>query len=538
MPLSDGTSLNRAEAVSLRGRVFTASAVFFLVIAALVVTVIVSFRQQADHRDKLAAFSGSAVNIERANGLIYAIVMESRGIYMSSEPALVKRYGDAVLRRSVQLANVLADWEGLIREDDAAQFAAFKERIQDFLRFRAELVRRAMAIGQDASRAFGDNEANRAIRIALNDDLEELGRINARRTAQIVALGEQGRLLDWLLLALGLVATGIAVYLATLIRSSILAPLHDLAAMADRIVGGKGARGDEIGRLWRALRQMQDTLLKNEELQLRERTASRRRDHLEILLQENRRHLLAAINNMTPGLLMLDLEGKVILINDAYRKLYRIPDSLPDAGLTFRDIVVARADSGTFTGNVDAYVAAILARIEQAKPAVRQIELKDGRVIRIVERPMNGGCGWVATHEDATEQRQVQRSLERTELMLGQIIENVGEAIVAKDAATLRYILVNRAAELLFGVERAAMLGKTTAQVFAAETAAWIEHGDRALQQGASSGTEAELPIETPGNGRRLVAIRRLPLAGQDGAARVLLSVIEDRTPPIAEAAE
>jgi methyl-accepting chemotaxis protein len=39
-----------------------------------------------------SAFAG-AMNVERVNALIYAVVMESRGIYMSPDTATAKVYG-------------------------------------------------------------------------------------------------------------------------------------------------------------------------------------------------------------------------------------------------------------------------------------------------------------------------------------------------------------------------------------------------------------------------------------------------------------
>jgi PAS domain S-box-containing protein len=529
--------LERINTSSLRQRIYAASAFFFVLICALVATAIYSFKQQETYHNRLNVFSNSAVNIERANGLIYAIVMESRGIYMSSDPVLVKRYGDALLNRNRELAAVVEEWEQLVRDDDAELFVAFKARIQQFISFRAELVRRANAIGQMAGREWGDNEANRSARSALNADLEALGRVYAKRSAQILELNQQARLITWLLALLGLGAMALAAYVGMLIQTSVIAPLHDITATTDRIAAGRvvasvphSERHDEIGRLGQAVQQLQDTLVRNKELVSLERTTSRQRDNLEIQLQENKRHLLAAINSMVPGLIMLDLEGKVILMNEAYRKIYRLPPDLPQSGLTIRDVVQFRVNAGTFSGDIESYVASMLARIEQGKPGVSHAELRDGKVIRIIERAMSGGTGWVATHEDYTEQRHLQRSLERTEQMLAAIIENIHEAIVAKDAASLRYVFVNRAAETLFGIKRSAMLGKTAREVFGLDAAEWIEQGDRALLQPGSAPTTELRTIETPGNGKRLVAIRRLPLAGESADARFLLSMIEDRT--------
>lgn len=529
--------LDRLRAVSLRHQVYAASCAFFVVICALVAVAILSFRQQAEYQDKLGLSARSAVNIERANGLIYAVVMESRGIYMSSDVATVARYGETLLRRNRDLADVVEAWEKIVRDDDAELFAAFKGRIADFIRFRAELVRRANVIGQAAGRTWGDNEANRTTRTALNDDLEALGRVYARRADEIVALNQRAWFTTWLIILLGLVALALAAYVGAVIRRSLIAPLHDITETADRIAAGKvvvtvphSERLDEVGKLGQAVQQLQDTLVRNKELRTLERTSSRQRDNLEIQLQENKRHLLAAINSMMPGLMMLDLEGRVILMNESYRKIYRLPQDMPQSGLTIRDILRRRIEIGTFSGDVESYVEAILARIEQGRPAVKHVDLKDGRVIRIVERPMTGGTGWVSTHEDFTEQRHLQRSLERTEHLLAAIMENVRVAIVAKDAATLRYIFVNRAAETLFGVGRAEMVGRSARDVFGTETAEWIEREDRQLQQADDGAAMTVRSIETPGNGRRLIGIRRLPIVMHDGESRVLLSLIEDRT--------
>ncbi|CAN7195419.1 PAS-domain containing protein [Bosea sp. LjRoot90] len=536
--------LDRLRAISLRHQLYAASCTFFVVICALVAVAILSFRQQAEYQDKLGLSSRSAAYIERVNGLIYAVVMESRGIYMSSDAATVARYGDNLLRRNRDLADVVEAWEKIVRNDDAELFAAFKTRITDFIRFRAELVRRANVIGQAAGRAWGDNEANRTTRAALNDDLEALGRVYARRADEIVALNQRAWFTTWLIVLLGLVALALAAYVGAVIRRSLIAPLHDITETADRIAAGKvvvtvphSERLDEVGKLGQAVQQLQDTLVRNKELRTLERTSSRQRDNLEIQLQENKRHLLAAINSMMPGLMMLDLEGRVILMNESYRKIYRLPQDMPQSGLTIRDILRRRIEIGTFSGDVESYVEAILARIEQGRPAVKHVDLKDGRVIRIVERPMTGGTGWVSTHEDFTEQRHLQRSLERTEHLLAAIMENIRVAVVAKDAATLRYIFVNRAAEILFGVDRAEMVGRTARDVFGAETAEWIEREDRQLQRADAGAAMTVRSIETPGNGRRLIGIRRVPIASHDGESRVLLSLIEERTEQATQAA-
>ena len=62
--------------------------------ALLLVTSVQAVRLQTAFREDLAAASTAAINIERVNGLIYAIVMESRGVYMSTDRTKVKQFGE------------------------------------------------------------------------------------------------------------------------------------------------------------------------------------------------------------------------------------------------------------------------------------------------------------------------------------------------------------------------------------------------------------------------------------------------------------
>lgn len=65
-----------------------------VVLVLLVVMSIQTVRLQSEYRRQLATSTAAAVNIGRVNALIYAIVMESRGVYMSSDPATAKHYAD------------------------------------------------------------------------------------------------------------------------------------------------------------------------------------------------------------------------------------------------------------------------------------------------------------------------------------------------------------------------------------------------------------------------------------------------------------
>lgn len=519
--------------VSIKIKFYAAFSGLLILILMLIAFSVYSAREQSAYHGQLDVSSQAAANVEKVNGLIFAVVMESRGIYMSSDTATVRRYGDALLQRNRELAEVMDQWRRIVRDDDMELFAVFKARVSEFIRFRAELVRRANVIGQAAGREWGDNDANRKVRTALNEDLAALATVYFKRAHAITKLGEQVEFTTVLLMILGIGAIALTWLTASLFKASVIEPLLAITSATDRIASGgwlmtipHATRKDEIGKLAQAVQQLQDTTQRNRELQKLELATSRERDHLE----ENKVHLIAAIDNMAQGLIMLDVHANVILMNDSYRKMYNLPKNIMHSNCSLRDILRHRAESGLFSGDASTYIKTILTRIAIGQPSISHVDLKDGRKIRVFEQPTPDG-GWVATHEDFTKQQQLQRTLERMEHLFATIIENMHEAILARDALSHRYLFVNRAAEALFGLPRAAMVGRTASDVFGEETAATIEGASKAAPTApAKAATVAVRTITTPGNGERVAAIRHLPASGGEDGAQYLISLIEDQT--------
>ena len=165
-----------ASRFSLAAKLYSIFALFALLVAAITALSDYNTRQNAELTEAVSTASRAALNVERINSLVYAVVMELRGVYMSTDPAVVKKYGDGLLKFNERILDVVKNWEALVQADDAQQFATFKKRIQQFVDFRKELVRRGVEINAAAGREWGDNDANREVRTALNKDLEALPR--------------------------------------------------------------------------------------------------------------------------------------------------------------------------------------------------------------------------------------------------------------------------------------------------------------------------------------------------------------------------
>lgn len=538
-----------ADTLSVAEKVYSIASFLAIVSIFLLVMSVQTVRLQTTYLHMYATSAEAAINVGRINALIYAIVMESRGIYMSSDRGAMKPFAEKLVRRNRELADAVKGMERTVGHDDAEQLAIFRQRIAQFIDFRQELVRRGLEISPAAAREWGDNDANRTLRNQLNVDLETLEGIYRQRTSEADDLANENHYAAAYLFMLGLVALVLAGLNVVVMRSSVVGALAEITQATDRIADGDVesevphlSRHDEIGHLARAVQHFRDAvarIFELEELELgtaQARDAARsERDQFNDKYQAKKWQLSAAINSMPQGLIMLDGKADVVAMNANYRRIYNLPETI-QAGSTLEEILQHRVKSGLFSGDVAKYVAAVRERIAKREQTAYEISLNDGRIIKIYERPMDGG-GWVSVQEDVTEQRQRERILERMERFLATIIENVTEGIIAKDARDQRYVFVNKAAEKMIGMSRGEIIGKTARELFSAEAAELIERRDRQLLAQKQQLEPIIDTIDNPARGRRLISARRVQIGGAGEESHMFVTMVEDRTEKMAAAA-
>ena len=288
-----------ASRLSLAAKLYAIFALFALLTAVITALSGYNTRRNVELTEAIETGSRAALNVERVNSLVYAVVMESRGIYMSTEPAAVKAYGDGLLKFNDKILGVVKSWESIVRSDDAEQFATLKKRIEQFVDFRRELVRRGIEINAAAGREWGDNDANRAVRSALNKDLEALSKVYAERGKEIARQAQVNRMLALLLTGLGGLALVVVVIGVLIISRSVARPLSAITATIKRVAeGGENVevphidRADEIGALARAIRIFQEAMDRNRNLSsqalLDSRTREERARHIETSVESFR----------------------------------------------------------------------------------------------------------------------------------------------------------------------------------------------------------------------------------------------------------
>jgi diguanylate cyclase (GGDEF)-like protein len=130
------------------------------------------------------------------------------------------------------------------------------------------------------------------------------------------------------------------------------------------------------------------------------------------LLQQHRvekQRLDTAINNMTQGLLLYDSSERLVVCNQRYISMYGLSADLVKPGLGFRDLVAHRKATGSFKGDVDAFVSNVMRNVALGKITHSTVETADGRSIQIVNQPLKSG--WLTTHEDITERTRAEEQI-------------------------------------------------------------------------------------------------------------------------------
>jgi len=356
--------------LSLAARLYSIFALFAVLTAAIAVLSDYNSRRGADLTAAIERANSAALNVERVNSLVYAVVMESRGVYMSIDPAVVRKFGDGLLKFNDQILDVVRKWEGIVQADDAAQFATFKKRIEQFVDFRKELVRRANEISPAAGREWGDNDANRAVRSALNKDLEALSKVYAERATRISADTEFNRTLSLVLTSLGALALLLVVVGVVIIARSIAQPLSAITATIKRVADGAAdvevphsERGDEIGALARAIRIFQEAMQRNRNLNAQVSEDARARE-------ERSRHTESAVETFRQAI------GSVVRAVDENAASMRKTAETISRVTSDAD---ARADAATgLTSQASGNVSAVASATEELSASVQEI----GRQVR------------------------------------------------------------------------------------------------------------------------------------------------------------
>ena len=216
--------------------------------------------------------------LEHINGLVYAVVMESRGIYMSPDWKTAEPFAKNLLRDLDQIDATARLWSDDVVESERAKIENLQRDIDQFIAFRKELVRKAQFEETTSARAFGDNDANRKVRSKLNDELVELGNAYADHTTsstlEVRRINELNQIILYILATVVVLALTAGFFFVT---RGLIRPLYGLRDCLLQIAGGSleldvpsADRQDEIGEIGQAVVALRNAALEKGRVEQRQ----------------------------------------------------------------------------------------------------------------------------------------------------------------------------------------------------------------------------------------------------------------------------
>jgi methyl-accepting chemotaxis protein len=259
--------------LSIAAILYTIFALLAAATMALAGIAIFNCLRQAALTSEVQVASQGALNVERVDAMIYAVVMESRGVYMSTEADDVRVYAKGLRDFNQRLVGIMEEWKRVESGSGATGFNEFSDRVQQFIKFREELARLATEVSQPAGRAWGDNYVNRSLRKALNKDIETLAKFYRERLKRLHADLDGGIHRTTLILT---ALAGVALMLAGIgiivIWRAVARPLAEITRVTAAVAAGTavsipfGERRDEVGELARSIGVFQEAMHRNDEL--------------------------------------------------------------------------------------------------------------------------------------------------------------------------------------------------------------------------------------------------------------------------------
>src|SRR5262245_51778473 len=113
-----GVGMVNLPKLSIAAKLYTIFALLAVATLALAGCAVFNSLRHAELTSEVEAVHEGTLNVERVNGLIYAVVMESRGIYMSPDIPTAKKFAVGLLRFNDRIGDVVENWKNVVRDYD------------------------------------------------------------------------------------------------------------------------------------------------------------------------------------------------------------------------------------------------------------------------------------------------------------------------------------------------------------------------------------------------------------------------------------
>jgi len=243
---------------------------------------------------------------------------------------------------------------------------------------------------------------------ALTETQNELTRIGTE---------EEAKLLKWLFF-FGMLTLAAFAGVAFLLARQITRPLTDITRVLSGIAVGDfenkvvgTERHDEVGDIARSVVSLQRSVKERDALRTRVHEKNTILKSQEAQLREQNVLFDAALNNMSHGLCMFDVDGRLIVSNQRYAELFGLQPGSVKPGMTVSELTALQKGKKVEPETSRSWELPSPARTASPGAQITEmVKIRSGRIVLTTRQPLADG-GWVAISEDITERQEARDRL-------------------------------------------------------------------------------------------------------------------------------
>jgi|GEM_PF-1317248 len=177
-------------------------------------------------------------------------------------------------------------------------------------------------------------------------------------------------------------------------------------------------------------------------------------------LRASEERLRGALGSLLEGFILFDVDDRLVMINDVYRRINPNAQEFLENGAKFEDVIRANVERGIIAdavGREEAFVQERLAQHRSPKgPIVRRFTNGQSYIVKETRTPEGGTA---VTFTDITELKRTEAALRDSEKRFRAVTQSINDAIIAINDEN-RIIQWNVGARRIFGYEESEMLGQ------------------------------------------------------------------------------
>ncbi len=191
-------------------------------------------------------------------------------------------------------------------------------------------------------------------------------------------------------------------------------------------------------------------------------------------LSQSISRLKATLESTADGILVVDLEGRIVELNEQFIKIWRLPPELISQGRN-TDLVVTAANQDVAMRRIFEQLSdpqAFIDRVLELYAAPYEssfdvLPFKDGRMIERVSRPQlidGQAVGRVWSFRDVTDRHRAEQSLRKSEKEFRTLAQHL-PAIIARLDHDLRIQFINDAVSSVIPMKPGDLIGRTMSEI-------------------------------------------------------------------------